>query len=100
MGPAARRETTYRRQRPAKGNPSIRNPQSAIHITGTVSDVRPYLAQATIAVCPVLYSVGIQNKVLEAMAMGIPMAASAGAISLRVRGRIGMRMIVRLSLRP
>jgi glycosyltransferase involved in cell wall biosynthesis len=41
-----------------------------------VPDVRPYLAQATIAVCPVLYSAGIQNKVLEAMAMDIPVVAT------------------------
>jgi len=50
--------------------------QSSIHVTGFVPDVRPYLAQATIAVCPVLYSAGIQNKVLEAMAMGTPVVAT------------------------
>jgi glycosyltransferase involved in cell wall biosynthesis len=60
-------------------NPS--QPSSAIRhqpiaVTGTVPDVRPYLAQAAIAVCPVLYSAGIQNKVLEAMAMGIPVVAT------------------------
>ena len=43
-----------------------------IHITGYVDDLRPYLAHATAAICPVQYAVGIQNKVLEAMAMGTP----------------------------
>jgi len=43
-----------------------------IHITGYVDDLRPYLAHATAAVCPVQYAVGVQNKVLEAMAMGTP----------------------------
>lgn len=43
-----------------------------VSVTGFVSDLRPYLAQATIAVCPTRYGVGIQNKVLEAMAMGTP----------------------------
>jgi sugar transferase (PEP-CTERM/EpsH1 system associated) len=43
-----------------------------ISVTGTVADVRPYVAQATIAVCPVTYAVGMQNKVLEAMAMATP----------------------------
>ena len=55
---------------------AICNPKSEIVITGHVPDIRPYLTQATIAVCPVLYSAGIQNKVLEAMAMGIPVVAT------------------------
>lgn len=53
-----------------------------IDVTGYVDDLRPYLAGAAAAVCPVLYAVGVQNKVLEAMAMGTPVigspAASAG----------------------
>ena len=53
-----------------------------IQVTGTVDDLRPYLAQASVAVCPVPYAVGVQFKVLEAMAMGTPVvctpAASAG----------------------
>ena len=47
-----------------------------IQVTGTVDDLRPYLAQATVAVCPALYAVGIQNKVLEAMAMGTPVVST------------------------
>ncbi len=43
-----------------------------INLTGFVPDLRPYLAQATLSVLPIRYSVGIQNKVLEAMAMGTP----------------------------
>ena len=38
--------------------------------------MRDMLAQATIAVCPVTVKVGIQNKVLEAMAMGLPVVSS------------------------
>jgi sugar transferase (PEP-CTERM/EpsH1 system associated) len=40
-----------------------------VHVTGTVADVRPYLAHAGIAVAPLRVARGIQNKVLEAMAM-------------------------------
>ncbi|RLC96780.1 MAG: glycosyl transferase family 1, partial [Chloroflexi bacterium] len=47
-----------------------------IQVTGTVDDLRPYLAQASVAVCPALYAVGIQNKVLEAMAMGTPVVST------------------------
>ncbi len=47
-----------------------------VTITGYVPDLRPYLANATRAVCPLRYGVGIQNKVLEAMAMQTPVIAS------------------------
>jgi polysaccharide biosynthesis protein PslH len=50
-------------------------------VTGTVSDIRPYLAQATLAVSSVQYGAGIQNKVLEAMAMGTPVVATPQAVS-------------------
>ncbi len=52
-----------------------------VDVTGSVPDVRPYLRRATVAVAPVLYSAGIQNKVLEAMACGTPVIASPQAIS-------------------
>ncbi|HEU4329273.1 MAG TPA: glycosyltransferase [Roseiflexaceae bacterium] len=47
-----------------------------VRVTGYVPDLRPYLAQATLAVAPLRYGVGIQNKVLEAMAMGAPVVAA------------------------
>jgi sugar transferase (PEP-CTERM/EpsH1 system associated) len=50
-----------------------------ITVTGTVPDLRPYLARAAVAVCPIPYAVGIQNKVLEAMAMGVPVVSSRAA---------------------
>jgi len=52
-----------------------------IEVTGYVKDLRPYLAQATVAVCPVAYAVGIQNKVLEAMAMQVPVVCTAAAFA-------------------
>ncbi|MDD5633663.1 MAG: glycosyltransferase [Candidatus Omnitrophica bacterium] len=39
-------------------------------VTGDVDDIRKYLAQAAVFVCPVRLGTGIKNKVLEAMAMG------------------------------
>jgi glycosyltransferase involved in cell wall biosynthesis len=54
-----------------------------IHVTGYVDDLRPYLARASVAVCPALYAVGIQNKVLEAMAMATPVVSTrAGCAAL------------------
>ena len=57
-----------------------------VHVTGTVPDVRPYLAGADVAVAPLLMARGIQNKVLEAMAMGRAVVASPAALEgLHVR---------------
>ncbi len=39
-------------------------------VTGTVADVRPYLQHASAVVAPLRVARGIQNKILEAMAMG------------------------------
>jgi len=47
-----------------------------IEVTGYVDDLRPYLARATVAICPVRYAVGVQFKVLEAMAMGTPVVTT------------------------
>jgi sugar transferase (PEP-CTERM/EpsH1 system associated) len=51
-----------------------------VEVTGTVDDVRPYLQRAAVAVAPIQYGVGIQNKVLEAMACGTPVVATQGAV--------------------
>lgn len=50
-----------------------------VAVTGSVGDVRPYLARATAAACPLVYAAGIQNKLLEAMASGTPVVASSAA---------------------
>lgn len=52
-----------------------------ITVTGTVPDIRPYLAQATVAISPMRYGVGIQNKVLEAMALATPVISTPQAVS-------------------
>jgi sugar transferase (PEP-CTERM/EpsH1 system associated) len=50
----------------------------AVNVTGTVPDVRPYLQHAAVVVAPLRLARGIQNKVLEAMAMARPVVATAG----------------------
>lgn len=49
-------------------------------VTGRVPDTRPYLAHARAAVAPLRIARGVQNKVLEAMAMGKPVLASPQAM--------------------
>ena len=65
-----------------------RNPTSAVsdlsalpgvQVTGAVDDVRTWLSGADVVVAPLRIARGIQNKVLEAMAMAKPVVASAAA---------------------
>lgn len=61
--------------------------ESATTVTGRVADVRPYLQHARVVVAPMRVARGVQNKVLEAMAMAKPVtasAAAAAALSVRV----------------
>jgi polysaccharide biosynthesis protein PslH len=48
----------------------------AVLVTGAVSDMRPYLRGASAAVAPLRVACGVQNKILEAMAMGLVVAVS------------------------
>lgn len=50
-----------------------------IVVTGYVRDIREYIAQASVCVVPLLIAKGIQNKILEAMAMEIPVVATTVA---------------------
>jgi sugar transferase (PEP-CTERM/EpsH1 system associated) len=50
-----------------------------VEVTGEVADVRPWLVEADAVVAPLRIARGIQNKVLEAMAMGRPVVASRQA---------------------
>jgi sugar transferase (PEP-CTERM/EpsH1 system associated) len=65
----------------ANPGPEVRRlaEQPGVHVTGRVGDVRPYLAHATLVVAPLRLARGIQNKVLEAMAMARPVVATSQA---------------------
>jgi glycosyltransferase involved in cell wall biosynthesis len=54
--------------------------QDGVVVTGTVPDVRPYIAHAQVAVAPLRVARGIQNKVLEAMAMATPVVVTPQAL--------------------
>lgn len=51
-----------------------------IDVTGRVEDVRPYLAHACCVVAPLRVARGLQNKVLEAMALDRPLVVTHAAI--------------------
>jgi sugar transferase (PEP-CTERM/EpsH1 system associated) len=52
----------------------------AVNVTGTVPDVRPWLQHAAAVVAPLRLARGIQNKVLEAMAMARPVVAAGSCV--------------------
>ena len=47
-----------------------------IEVTGRVDDVRPYVQRSALSVVPLKIARGTQNKILEAMAMGVPVVCS------------------------
>ncbi len=51
-----------------------------VTVTGRVPDVRPYLAHAKAVIAPLLIARGVQNKVLEGMAMARPVVATSQAL--------------------
>lgn len=51
-----------------------------VEVTGQVPDIRTYLAMATVAVAPFSIAAGLQNKILEAMAYGLPVAGTRRAV--------------------
>ena len=69
------------------------SPDARVVVTGTVPDVRPFLRRAALAVAPIQYGVGIQNKVLEAMACATPVVATAEAVA-GLRAQDGSEVVV------
>jgi polysaccharide biosynthesis protein PslH len=54
----------------------------SVVVTGTVPDVRPYLQHASVVVAPLRVARGIQNKILEAMAMSRPVVAARSCVEV------------------
>ena len=52
---------------------------AGVTVTGSVPDVRPYIRSSALMVAPLAIARGTQNKILEAMAMGVPVVTSSVA---------------------
>jgi sugar transferase (PEP-CTERM/EpsH1 system associated) len=50
-----------------------------VTVTGSVPDVRPYIRGSALMVAPLAIARGTQNKILEAMSMGVPVVTSSAA---------------------
>lgn len=55
--------------------------QDGIEVVGPVADVRPWLARSAVSIIPLQYARGVQNKVLEALAMARAVVASPASIA-------------------
>lgn len=94
---------TLRQQRPATvfvivgGRPSAEvralGEREGVLVTGRVDDVRPYLAHARAVVAPLRIARGIQNKVLEGMAMAKPVVATPQAME-GIQARAGEEVMI------
>ena len=67
--------------------------QPGVVVTGGVPDVRPYLAHAACAVAPLRIARGVQNKVLEALAMARPVVVTTQAAE-GIRAEAGRDFVV------
>jgi sugar transferase (PEP-CTERM/EpsH1 system associated) len=65
----------------------------SITVTGLVPDIRPYLWRSAVAIAPLFEARGLQNKVLEAAAAGLPsVVTSAVWAGLPPQGRAACRL--------
>jgi sugar transferase (PEP-CTERM/EpsH1 system associated) len=52
---------------------------AGVSVTGSVPDVRPFVTKAALTIAPLQIARGTQNKILESMAMGVPVVCSVRA---------------------
>jgi sugar transferase (PEP-CTERM/EpsH1 system associated) len=74
-------------------DPVRRLASDRVIVTGAVADVRTWLAAADVVAAPLLTARGVQNKVLEAMAMGRPVVATPAAFE-GIEARPGADLVV------
>jgi sugar transferase (PEP-CTERM/EpsH1 system associated) len=63
-----------------------------VELVGQVPDVRPFLARAAVTVVPLQIARGVQNKILEALAMGKAVVASPASLE-GVKARPGLHLL-------
>lgn len=60
-----------------------------IEVTGEVDDIRKYVQECEVIVAPLLYGSGIKTKILESMAMGVPVVTNnIGAEGIKAKDNV------------
>ena len=62
---------------PTRAIQALSSVGNGVEVTGAVPRVQPYLWRAAVAVAPIFLAQGVQNKVLEALAAGLPVVSTA-----------------------
>jgi sugar transferase (PEP-CTERM/EpsH1 system associated) len=89
--PDARLTLVGRNPTPAVRAVAVSDP--SIEVTGAVPDVRPYLWDAAVGIAPLFEARGVQNKVLEAVAAGLPMVVTP-AVDIGLPGQVRRACLV------
>lgn len=66
----------------------------SVEVTGTVEDVRPYLSQARVFVCPMRTGAGIKNKILQAWSMSMAVVSTSIGVG-SIKSIDGQDIIIR-----
>ena len=61
---------------PAREVRALATADPSIEVTGSVAEVQPYLWRGAVAIAPLWMTQGLQNKVLEALAAGLPVVTT------------------------
>jgi sugar transferase (PEP-CTERM/EpsH1 system associated) len=82
----------------AGGNPvrkirKLHDPEAGVFVTGYLEDLRPYIKSAHVFVAPMRIARGMQTKILEAMACGVPVVTSPAA-ARGIGARPGKELLV------
>ncbi len=70
------------------------NGQNGIEVTGEVKDVKEVAKKAAISVAPMRIGAGVQNKILESMALGIPVVATSSSANGIISAKNNEHLII------
>ncbi|MFO0773267.1 MAG: glycosyltransferase family 4 protein [Nitrospiraceae bacterium] len=68
-------------RKPPQWVEALAQTDSRVRVTGFVEDVRPYFEEATVCVSPIVSGGGTRLKILDSLAMGVPVVSTPFAAS-------------------
>ncbi len=77
----------------ARPHKSLRVHSDRVLVTGWVEDIRGYYRNAKLFVAPIFEGAGLQNKILEAMALGIP-CITTSIVNNSIKAKAGAHLLI------